>query len=149
GNWLFHRISKSAVQALENRRDCRYFIGHRSGRFAKLSRFVYLWRIGPVCFALSRRRLMPGSKKEGPNAGFARQHLVFYVAMAVIGGLRTFAGARAQQKATDDATFRKLLDGYCTAWSSGNPSNAAKYYAKDDGLVFYDAAPFSYTGWKD
>ena len=35
------------------------------------------------------------------------------------------------------------------AWSSGNAENAAKFYAKSDGLVFYDAAPFSYTGWKE
>jgi ketosteroid isomerase-like protein len=78
-----------------------------------------------------------------------RHHWVLYVLLAFFGGLLTFAGARAQQKATDDATFRKLIDGYCAAWSSKDPSNAAKYYAKDDGLVFYDVAPFSYSGWKE
>jgi len=61
----------------------------------------------------------------------------------------TFVGARAQQKASDDATFRKLIDGYCAAWSSGNPENAAKYYSKDATLTFYDLAPFSYSGWKE
>ena len=76
-------------------------------------------------------------------------HWVLYVLLAFFGGLLTFVGARAQQKATDDATFRKLIDGYCAAWSSKDPSNAAKYYAKDDGLVFYDVAPFSYLGWKE
>ncbi|HUL33596.1 MAG TPA: nuclear transport factor 2 family protein [Candidatus Eisenbacteria bacterium] len=74
---------------------------------------------------------------------------VLYVFLAFLGGLLTFAGARAQQKATDDATFRKLIDGYCAAWSSGNPENAAKYYAKDSGLTFYDIAPFSYNSWKE
>jgi len=69
--------------------------------------------------------------------------------LAFFGGLLTFAGARAQQKATDDATFRKLIDGYCAAWSSKDPNNAAKYYAREDGLVFYDVAPFSYSGWKE
>jgi ketosteroid isomerase-like protein len=63
--------------------------------------------------------------------------------------LLTFAGALAEQKATDEATFRKLIDGYCAAWSSGKVDNAAKYYAKDDGLVFYDVTPFSYNGWKE
>jgi ketosteroid isomerase-like protein len=69
--------------------------------------------------------------------------------LAFFGGLLTFVGARAEQKAADDATFRKLIDGYCAAWSSGDPNNAAKYYAKDDGLIFYDVAPFSYGSWKE
>ena len=78
-----------------------------------------------------------------------RHHWIFYVLVAFFGGLLTFAGARAQQKATDNATFRKLIDNYCAAWSSGNAANAAKFYAKDDGLVFYDVTPFSYNGWKE
>ena len=78
-----------------------------------------------------------------------RHHWILYVMLAFFGGLLTFAGARAQQKATDAATFRKLIDAYCAAWSSGNASNAAKFYAKDDNLVFYDVAPFSYNGWKE
>src|SRR5271165_5564525 len=78
-----------------------------------------------------------------------RYNWVIYVALAFLGGLLTFVGAMAEQKATDDATFRKLTDAYCAAWSSGNPDNAAKFYAKNDGLVFYDVAPFSYNSWKD
>lgn len=74
---------------------------------------------------------------------------LIYVAIALAGGLLTFVGARAQQKATDDATFRKLIDAYCAAWSTGNADNAARFYAKDEGLVFYDVTPFSYHGWKD
>jgi len=86
----------------------------------------------------------PFSRPRGP-----RFHWAFYVLFAFFGGLLTFVGARAQQKATDDATFRKLIDGYCAAWSSGNPDNAAKFYAKDGDLIFYDLAPFSYKGWKE
>ncbi|HJX95489.1 MAG TPA: hypothetical protein VJ324_07735, partial [Candidatus Acidoferrum sp.] len=71
-----------------------------------------------------------------------RWRWLLYVALALAGGLLTFVGARAQQKATDDATFRKLIDAYCEAWSSGNADNAARFYAKEDGLVFYDVAPF-------
>ena len=74
---------------------------------------------------------------------------LIYVAIALAGGLLTFVGARAQQKATDDATFRKLIDAYCAAWSTGNVDNAARFYAKDEGLVFYDVTPFSYHGWKE
>ncbi len=81
--------------------------------------------------------------------GPSRHGWLFYVLMACLGGLLTFAGARAQQKATDDATFRKIIDNYCAAWSSMNVANAARFYAKDDGLVFYDLAPFSYNGWKE
>lgn len=78
-----------------------------------------------------------------------RWRWLLYVAMALLGGLVTFVGARAQQKATDDATFRKWIDGYCTAWSSGDVNAPAKYYAKEEGLVFYDVAPFSYHSWKE
>jgi ketosteroid isomerase-like protein len=81
--------------------------------------------------------------------GGQRWRWLLYVAMAFAGALLTFVGARAQQRATDDATFRKLIDDYCVAWSSGNPDNAAKFYAKEDGLVFYDITPFAYHGWKE
>ncbi len=84
-----------------------------------------------------------------PRVAGPRHHWILYVLVAFFGGLLTFAGARAQQKATDTATFRKVIDDYCSAWSSGNVANAAKFYAKDDGLVFYDVAPFSYNGWKE
>jgi len=79
----------------------------------------------------------------------ARWRWLLYVALAFAGGLLTFVGARAQQRASDDATFRRLIDGYCAAWSSGNADTPAKFYAKDNGLVFYDLAPFSYHGWKE
>jgi ketosteroid isomerase-like protein len=87
--------------------------------------------------------------EQRPGRGDRRHHWILYVALAFFGGLLTFAGALAEQKATDEATFRKLIDGYCAAWSSGKVDNAAKYYAKDDGLVFYDVTPFSYSGWKE
>lgn len=84
-----------------------------------------------------------------PGSRLPHYQWFLYVVIAFFGAMVTFVGARAQQKATDDATFRKLIDGYCAAWSSGNPDNAAKFYAKDSNLTFYDLAPFSYTGWKE
>jgi ketosteroid isomerase-like protein len=78
-----------------------------------------------------------------------RWRWLFYVAMALAGALLTFVGARAQQKATDDARFRKLIDDFCVAWSTGNAEAPARFYAKDNGLVFYDVAPFAYHGWKE
>jgi len=91
---------------------------------------------------------MSGKPGIHPVSG-PRHHWLLYVALAFFGGLLTFVGARAQQKATDDATFRKLIDGYCAAWSTKDPTNAAKFYDKSDGLVFYDVAPFSYGNWKE
>ncbi len=73
----------------------------------------------------------------------------WYVAIAFAGAMLTFAGARAQQKATDEASFRKLIDDYCAAWSTGTADAPAKFYAKEDGLVFYDVAPFAYHSWKE
>jgi ketosteroid isomerase-like protein len=78
-----------------------------------------------------------------------RWRWLVYLALALGGALLTFVGARAQQKATDDSTFRKLTDDYCVAWSSGNADAPAKFYAKDDGLVYYDLAPFAYHNWKE
>ena len=92
---------------------------------------------------------MSAISSTSPSVASTRHHWLFYVLLAFLGALLTFAGARAQQKASDEATFRKLIDGYCAAWSSGNVANAAKFYAKDDGLIFYDVTPFSYKGWKE
>ena len=78
-----------------------------------------------------------------------RWRWLLYVAIAVAGATLTFAGARAQQKVSEHAAFQKLITGYCAAWSSGNPDNAARFYAQDSNLVFYDVAPFSYHGWKE
>lgn len=86
-------------------------------------------------------------KRESSRSGHWRW--LIYVGLALAGALLTFAGARAQQKATDDAKFRKLIDDYCAAWSTGNAEAAAKFYAKENGLVFYDVAPFAYHSWRE
>lgn len=92
---------------------------------------------------------MPQNSRHPVRSGAPNHHWFRYVLLAFFGALLTFAGARAQQIVSDDATFRTLIDQYCAAWSSGNPDNAAKFYAKDKDLVFYDLTPFSYSGWKD
>jgi len=78
-----------------------------------------------------------------------RWRWLLYVALAIAGALLTFVGARAQQKSAEDTAFRKLIDSYCEAWSTGTADAPAKFYAKDDGLVFYDVAPFAYHSWKE
>src|SRR5256885_14789861 len=100
--------------------------------------------------ALVRRKLEMNISATQPfSARVNRLRWVLYVMLALAGGSLTFVGAHAQQKATQEATFRKLIDSYCAAWSTANPENAAKFYAKEDGLVFYDIAPFSYHSWKE
>lgn len=78
-----------------------------------------------------------------------RWRWILYVAFAIAGACLTFVAARAEQTASDHATFRKLIDAYCAAWSTGNTENPARFYAKEDGLVFYDVAPFAYHSWKE
>lgn len=92
---------------------------------------------------------MTASSARVPRVSGNSHRWLAYVAFAFFGALLTFVAARAQTKASDDALFRKLTDSYCAAWSSGNLDNVAKFYAKDANLVFYDAAPFSYTGWAE
>jgi ketosteroid isomerase-like protein len=92
---------------------------------------------------------MSASRGSSARNSSERWRWLLYVALVVFGALLTFVGARAQQKATDDATFRKLIDSYCAAWSTGTAEAPAKFYAKEEGLVFYDVAPFSYHSWKE
>ena len=53
-----------------------------------------------------------------------RWRWLLYVGLAFFGALLTFVGARAQQQASDQATFRKLTDDYCAAWSTGTIASA-------------------------
>jgi uncharacterized protein (TIGR02246 family) len=71
---------------------------------------------------------------------------VVLVAVLTAGALLTVV------KAADtaaDAEFRALLDRYAAAWSSMDPNQPAPLYAQDAGLVFYDLAPFAYSGWSE
>ena len=83
------------------------------------------------------------------SANFAVRRFVLCATAAVLVAVVSLSVASALPSANDAATFRKLTDDYCVAWSSGGPDTAGKYYAKDDGLIFYDVTPFSYHGWKE
>jgi ketosteroid isomerase-like protein len=41
----------------------------------------------------------------------------------------------------------ELMRSVWNAWSTLDPAQAAPYYAKDSGLVFYDLKPFEHRGW--
>jgi ketosteroid isomerase-like protein len=74
------------------------------------------------------------------------------IALAIVIALLVTSPASARAKRTaakpaTDAEFKKMIDEYYTAWSTLNPDNAAKYYAKDADIVFYDVAPLKYNAW--
>jgi len=48
-----------------------------------------------------------------------------------------------------EAEFKSMIDKYYAAWSTLNPDNAARYYAKDADIVFYDVAPLKYNSWAE
>jgi ketosteroid isomerase-like protein len=52
---------------------------------------------------------------------------------------------------TEDATaeLRPYIDKLMADWATLDPSKAAKHYAKDAGLTFYDVAPLKYNGWQE
>ncbi len=56
---------------------------------------------------------------------------------------------KAPAKTALAAEFKALIDQYYTAWSTLNPDKAAKYYAKDADIVFYDVAPLKYNSWAE
>lgn len=43
---------------------------------------------------------------------------------------------------------KALMDAIWAGWSTGNPANVAKYYAKGPH-VFFDIAPLKYTSWAE
>src|SRR3981081_4256404 len=92
---------------------------------------------------------MKASMGTAAHNGTEHWRWLLYVAVALAGAMLTFVGARAQQKASDDATFRRLIDSYCAAWSTGNAEAPAKFYANGDGFCFYDVAPCAYHSWKE
>lgn len=74
------------------------------------------------------------------------------LAMALLLSAAQLAWAQAKKapaKTALEAEFKAMIDQYYTAWSSLDPDKAAKYYAKDADLVFYDVAPLKYNGWSE
>ena len=78
--------------------------------------------------------------------------------LAALIALLTGAAASAQTKpaaskpapeAAFTSEFKKMIAEYYTAWSTLNPDNAAKYYAKDADIDFFDVAPLKYKSWSE
>lgn len=76
--------------------------------------------------------------------------IILAVAITVLAAEPASAqGERTAAKPAVDAEFNKMIEEYYTAWSTLNPDNAAKYYAKDADIVFYDVAPLKYNAWSE
>jgi len=56
---------------------------------------------------------------------------------------------KAPAKTALAAEFKVMIDQYYTAWSTLDPDKAARYYAKDADLIFYDVAPLKYNSWAE
>ena len=48
-----------------------------------------------------------------------------------------------------EAEFKAMIDQYYAAWSTLDPDKAAKFYAKDADLPFFDVAPLKYKNWAE
>src|SRR5260370_7650834 len=86
---------------------------------------------------VARRYGMTASIGRAVGKNAARWRWLLYVALAIVGALLTFVGARSQQKATDDATFRKLIDSFCAAGSTGTLEHPAQFCAHVTVHLFY------------
>lgn len=73
--------------------------------------------------------------------------LTFSIAMLIAVCASAQTKKAPAPKPASEAEFKALLDQYYAAWSTLNPDNAARFYAKDADLVFYDLAPLKYNGW--
>ncbi len=52
-------------------------------------------------------------------------------------------------KTPADADIRTTLEQLAAAWSDVDPTQVARFYAKDPDLAFFDVAPMKYTGWAE
>ena len=59
------------------------------------------------------------------------------------------AAAKPASSSAFETEFKKMIDEYYTAWSTLNPDNAAKFYAKDADIDFFDIAPLKYKSWSE
>ena len=61
---------------------------------------------------------------------------------------QTKAAADQESDATVASEISNSVTEYYAAWNTLDPSKAARFYAKDQDLVFYDLLPLQYKGWK-
>jgi ketosteroid isomerase-like protein len=76
-------------------------------------------------------------------------NLAFTAAMILTLVLSASAQMKAPASSALEAEFKAMIGQYYVAWSTLDPEKAAKYYAKDADLIFYDVAPLKYNGWSE
>ncbi|OLE51363.1 MAG: hypothetical protein AUG51_22950 [Acidobacteria bacterium 13_1_20CM_3_53_8] len=59
------------------------------------------------------------------------------------------SSSRKVKSPAGDAEFKQLLEQFLAAWSTLNADNAARFYARDADLIFFDIAPLEYHGWEE
>ena len=52
-------------------------------------------------------------------------------------------------RAAENDDIRKFVSDYYDAWNTLKSANAARFYAKDADIVFFDVAPMQYHGWSE
>jgi ketosteroid isomerase-like protein len=50
---------------------------------------------------------------------------------------------------SDDLYFKALMQEILDSWANLDPTESARFYAKDPNNVFYEIAPLKYTGWSE
>lgn len=86
--------------------------------------------------------------------------LLFLLILPAIGGAQNLSrvpavsaspGAKIPTKVStaSETDFKALMRRILKAWETLDPANAAPFYAKDPGNVFYDIVPLKYTGWAE
>ena len=73
---------------------------------------------------------MTASVDRASHKNAERWRWLLYVVLAIVGALLTFVGARAQQKATDEANFRKLIDNFLRGLEHGNGGGSGEILCK-------------------
>jgi ketosteroid isomerase-like protein len=76
--------------------------------------------------------------------------LLFALTVPVFGQQHAATRTKATAKSAAGAKTpsKALMDAIWAGWSSGNPANVARYYAKGPH-VFYDIAPLKYNSWAE
>jgi ketosteroid isomerase-like protein len=69
--------------------------------------------------------------------------------MAVTASTLHPTGAAQNPSAAADPEIRSTLERLYAAWSDLDPAKAARFYAKDPDLTFFDVAPMKYAGWAE
>ena len=76
--------------------------------------------------------------------------LVFVLALPAFPQPQTSSKVQSakSETANTQAPSKALMDAIWAGWSTGNPANVAKYYAKGPH-VFFDIAPLKYDSWAE